>query len=80
MKTMIHNLIRFSIISTVFVLSNCITIHVHKNPKQIDFKNLNDKVTLFKNYLSILTKHQSLTDSIWAKISYHEGKSIDQFR
>ena len=59
---------------------------IQKPAQQVDFKNMDmqnqEKVFLFKNYLStmIMASESSLTNSIWSKMSYYHGKSIEEFR
>ena len=59
---------------------------IQKPAQQVDFKNkdmLNqEKIFLFKNYLStmMMASESSLTNSIWSKMSYYHGKSIEEFR
>ena len=59
---------------------------IQKPAQQVDFKNMDmqnqEKVFLFKNYLStmIMASESSLTNSIWPKMSYYHGKSIEEFR
>ena len=59
---------------------------IHKPAQQVDFKNkdmLNqEKIFLFKNYLltMMMASESSLTNSIWSKMSYYHGKSIEEFR
>ena len=58
------------------------SISVISNPSQVDFKNLRDtkESFLFKDYFLVLTSQRSLANSIWSKISYHEGKSLYQYK
>ena len=58
------------------------SISVISNPSQVDFKNLRDtkKSFLFKDYFLVLTSQRSLANSIWSKMSYHEGKSLYQYK
>lgn len=60
---------------------------IQKPAEQVDFKNTDmlnqEKIFLFKNYLStmmMMASESSLTNSIWSKMSYYHGKSIEEFR
>ena len=59
---------------------------IQKPAQQVDFKNMDmlnqEKIFLFKNYLStmMMASESSLTNSIWPKMSYYHGKSIEEFR
>ena len=59
---------------------------IQKPAQQVDFKNTDmlnqEKIFLFKNYLStmMMASESSLTNSIWSKMSYYHGKSIEEFR
>ena len=59
---------------------------IQKPAQQVDFKNMDmlnqEKIFLFKNYLStmMMASESSLTNSIWSKMSYYHGKSIEEFR
>ena len=58
---------------------------IQKPAHHVDFKNPDmqnhEKIYLLKNYLSTMTTSDStLTNSIWSKMSYYQGKSIEQFR
>ena len=59
---------------------------IQKPVQQVDFKNTDmlnqEKIFLFKNYLStmMMASESSLTNSIWSKMSYYHGKSIEEFR
>ena len=59
---------------------------IQKPVEQVDFKNTDmlnqEKIFLFKNYLStmMMASESSLTNSIWSKMSYYHGKSIEEFR
>ena len=58
---------------------------IQKPAQQVDFKNTDmlnqEKNFLFKNYLStMMASESSLTNSIWSKMSYYHGKSIEEFR
>ena len=58
---------------------------IQKSAHQVDFKNPDmqnhEKIFLFKNYLStMMTSDSSLINSIWSKMSYYQGKSIEKFR
>ena len=59
---------------------------IQKPAQQVDFKNTDmlnqEKIFLFKNYLltMMMASESSLTNSIWSKMSYYHGKSIEEFR
>ena len=59
---------------------------IQKPAQQVDFKNMDmlnqEKIFLFKNYLltMMMASESSLTNSIWSKMSYYHGKSIEEFR
>ena len=59
---------------------------IQKPAEQVDFKNTDmlnqEKIFVFKNYLStmMMASESSLTNSIWSKMSYYHGKSIEEFR
>ena len=59
---------------------------IQKPVQQVDFKNTDmlnqEKIFVFKNYLStmMMASESSLTNSIWSKMSYYHGKSIEEFR